>query len=299
MSVPEITVCILTFKRPAMLTRLLETLDRQETGEKLQFSVLVTDNDREKSARSAVEEARAKVGYQIRYQVEVVANIARARNRSLDAVKSEFAAFIDDDELPNADWLRQLFEAAERYGADGILGPVQPRFDFEPPRWILESGVLNRPVLKTGLVLNYNQTRTGNVLLRRSLFGSSENRFDEAFASHGEDRNFFKRMIARGHTFVWCEEARAYETEPPERCRAIYHIRRALLRGSISWSHAVQKLPLLAKSVAAFGAYLLSLPVLLLRGKGRFMKYFIKMCDHLGCLLAVCGVKVERYIRTP
>lgn len=296
---PRITVCILTFRRPEWLGRLLRKLCHQQSGGEFMYNVLVMDNDREESARQICAQVSAESKLVLRYETEPVQNIARARNRCLDLVEGEFAAFIDDDELPDDDWLLELFRANLKYGADGVLGPVQPRFDFEPPKWIVQSEVLNRPVLPTGLVLNYNQTRTGNVLLRREVFGDPQNRFDESFASHGEDRNFFKRMIAQGYKFVWCEEARAYETEPPERCRARYHVRRALLRGSISWGHATRKTGLLLKSLVAFFGYTISLPFWLLVSKGMFMKFFIKTCDHLGCLVAVMGFRVERYIRTP
>jgi hypothetical protein len=151
----------------------------------------------------------------------------------------------------------------------------------------------------SGLILNYDQTRTGNVLLKRSLFDVPENLFDASFGLHGEDRDFFRRLIAKGHKFVWCEEAAAYETQPEQRCRRIYHIRRALLRGSISWRHAPRKAATFLKTVAAFGLYTISLPFLLLMGQGRFMKYLIKDCDHAGRLLAAFGVRVERFIPTP
>jgi cellulose synthase/poly-beta-1,6-N-acetylglucosamine synthase-like glycosyltransferase len=148
-------------------------------------------------------------------------------------------------------------------------------------------------------VLNYAQTRTGNVLLRQNVFASPGNRFDESYAMHGEDRNFFKRMIAQGQTYVWCEEAAVYETEPPERCRATYHIRRALIRGGLAWRHATRRKLLLLKSVAGFGLYMLALPFLLFGGTGLFMRYFIKSCDHLGCLCAFVGLHMDKILQTP
>ena len=59
----------------------------------------------------------------------------------------------------------------------------------------------------------------------------------------GEDQDFFRRMIDRGHVFVWCDEAVAYEVVPPVRWRRTFMLRRALLRGRISLLHPTFGLP--------------------------------------------------------
>src|SRR3954465_15401295 len=54
MSTPHISVCICTFRRAKLLTRLLDALEKQETGGQFTYSVIVADNDREESARPVV-----------------------------------------------------------------------------------------------------------------------------------------------------------------------------------------------------------------------------------------------------
>jgi GT2 family glycosyltransferase len=296
---PSIVVCILTYKRPDWLNRLLTALENQKTSGQFVYSVRVVDNDPGQGAKSAVLARNNGEKIRFDYDFEPKNNLALARNRAALGATGDYIAYIDDDEFPVEDWLWQLWNACQKYGADGVLGPVRPHFESPPPKWIEGSGVCERPILPTGLVLNYDQTRTGNVLLKRSLFDPPGNRFDDQFVMHGEDRDFFKRLIAQGHKFIWCEEAVVHETQAARRCGRVYHIRRALLRGSISWRHAPAKLPLLLKTVAALGLYTASLPFLLLAGQGWFMKYFVKDCDHLGRLLAAFGFRVERYIATP
>ena len=49
------------------------------------------------------------------------------------------------------------------------------------------------------------------------------NQFDPVYASHGEDRDFFRRVIATGGRFVWCAEASVPEIQPAERAtRAVF-----------------------------------------------------------------------------
>jgi hypothetical protein len=45
------------------------------------------------------------------------------------------------------------------------------------------------------------------------------------------------------------------------------------------------------KSIIAFSLYTAALPFLLLIGHHLFMKYLIKDCDHIGKLIALCGIK--------
>ena len=51
---PHITVCICTFERPTLLSRLLAALDRQKTDGLFTYSVVVADNDVNQSAEPVV-----------------------------------------------------------------------------------------------------------------------------------------------------------------------------------------------------------------------------------------------------
>ena len=74
---------------------------------------------------------------------------------------------IDDDEFPIADWLRILLMTCRQYRVDGVLGPVKRHFDREPPPWLKKSSLYDRRVNPTGLQVNWKESRTGNVLLKR------------------------------------------------------------------------------------------------------------------------------------
>jgi len=291
----HIAVCIITYKRVRFLKRLLETLQELRTDGKMRFSIVVVDNDREQSAQPVVEAVRPHSRVPIQYCVEPEKNLALARNRAVESAEGTFVAFIDDDEFPSADWLLQLYEACHLFKADGVLGPVHPHFEEAPPRWLVKSGVVQRPRHPTGQVLQWRETRAGNVLLRKSLFDGGGHGFDPAFGRQGEDLDFFRRMIGKGYVFVWCDEAAVYETQPKERQSRSYVLRRALLRGSVAYRHIPTTRGVL-KSVAAVCLYTTALPFLQCTGHHRFMQYLIKACDHLGKLLAFVGFKVEWWI---
>ena len=83
----------------------------------------------------------------------------------------------------------------------------------------------------------------------------------------GEDQDFFRRMIDKGHVFVWCDEAIAYEVVPPMRWNRIFMLRRALLRGRSRCFIRPSARPHIVKSVVAVPAYALALPFALLPAK--------------------------------
>jgi glycosyltransferase involved in cell wall biosynthesis len=294
--VPHISVCVCTFKRPALLANLLKGLLEQRTDGKFGFSVVIVDNDCLGSARKTVESFRGS-DMAIEYFIEPEQSIALARNRAVSNAKGDFVAFIDDDEYPITDWLLQLYNTLVERKADGVLGPVDAKFTEPPSDWMLKTGVFDRPNgpgYETGSVLDWRRTGTGNVLLRRAVFDVVEGPFLPQFGSGGEDLDFFRRASSMGKVFIWCNEALAHETVPPERTRVWFQLRRALLRGKVSVQQPSGRGLGLMKSAAAFCIYTLLLPVFLLMGRPMFVKYLVKDFDHIGKLLAVCRINVVR-----
>ena len=288
----QISVCICTLKRPELLRRTLSSLHDQQTGGVFTYSVVVADNDAAESARQAVAEFSAAARLPVTYCVEPQQNIALARNKAVESASGDWIAFIDDDEFPAPDWLLNLFKTCAAYQADGALGPVKPYFDTEPPKWVKKGGFFDRPNHATGYRVTWEQSRTGNVLFRKDILKGLEIPFRSEFATAGEDMDFFRRAMNQGCSFVWCNEAVAYEVVPSSRCTRTYLLRRALLRGSNFPKHPENRIRNVTKSLIAVPCYALVLPVLVLFGQHVFLKYLIKLLDHSSRLLAYLGVSV-------
>jgi len=289
-----ISICICTYKRPELLGNLLKKLQRQKTNGLFAYSIVIVDNDHAQSAKSVVESFKQISSIDIDYLCEPEKNIALARNKAIKNAKGNFVAFIDDDEFPIDYWLVNLFRTLKKYNADGVLGPVNPDFEKEPPKWVLKGKLLSRKSYVTGYVLvKPRDTRTGNVLLNRNIFKKEKNLFDPEYGkTGGEDVDFFRRMLNKHYVFVWCNEATVYETVPSGRIKRAYFLRRALLRGVVNSKHA-SKISFI-KSLCAFSIYTLALPVLFFVAHHLFMKFMIKNCDHLGKLLAIFGIRVVK-----
>lgn len=284
-----------------MLKQLLTYLELQVSQGLFEYSAVIVDNDEKESARQIVESWSAQSNISIGYFVEPEQNISHARNRAVKNAVGDYIAFIDDDEYPGSNWLLSLYQAIHKYPCDGILGPVVPYYEEEPPGWVVKGNLFDRKSFSTGTVVrNVRYLRTGNLLLKRDLFDRDENLFDSRFGkTGGEDSDFFRRMIRADKCFVWCEEAFVNEFIPRERIRRSYLLRKAFLGGL---ANATCKKPGLfsietQKSVAAIVLYTVALPALIFRHH-LFMKYLIKDCHHISKVLAIFGLRVVKE-RTP
>lgn len=299
MPVPHISVCICTFKRAALLNTLLEYLEPQRTDGLFTYDVVVADNDSEGSGESVVQAFTSDSSLEVTYCMEPEANIARARNKALGHARGDFVAFIDDDEFPTGEWLFSLWQTLLAYRADAVLGPVVPHFEEEPPQWLKKGRFFDRPRHPTGHPIRWPEARSGNVLFdKAALRKIDQPPFRPAFATAGEDVDFFRRLAQSGCSFVWCNEAVAYESVPPSRCTRRYLLRRAALRGSNFPKHPTHRLRNASKSLIAIPCYTVALPVLAVIGQHVFLAYLIKVLDHATRLLAFAGLPVVKERQT-
>ena len=296
----HISVCICTSRRPETLERLLRSLPGQDNGGAFDISVVVVDNDPEGSARDLVERLRATLSLDLSYDIEPERSIPAARNHALRLARGNYIAIIDDDEFPRDGWLLALYSAIRKFGADGALGPVFPHFERTPPGWLIKGRFCERPVHPTGTVLNWGQTRTGNVLIKKDVFINGLLMFDLKWRTSGSDRAFFKQAMRAGFKFIAVEEAPVFEIVPPERWRAGYYVRRALVNGYNSYRNIQGDLrglrkPLFAmKKAAAVAAYAVSLPFSLIGGKHLAVKCLENGAHHLSGLAAMAGIELVR-----
>jgi succinoglycan biosynthesis protein ExoM len=290
---PHISVCICTYKRSSLLRRCLDSVCDQTTAGLFSYSIVVADNDVMESARETVERMAADSKVAIQYCVEPRQNIARTRNKAVRSSTGNFVAFIDDDEFTTSTWLLTLLKTQQAYEADGVLGPVDPHYEDATPKWVIEGRFYDRPVQPTGMRLPWNKCRTGNVLLKRELFGTCEEPFDPTCLS-GEDQDFFRRKSASGASFVWCHEAQAYEVVPPSRWKRSFLVRRALFRGIFAQrNHGLQPLRLL-QALVSMPLYTIVLPLALALGQAKFMSCVFKLSYHTGRLLGFLGMNPIR-----
>jgi hypothetical protein len=186
-----------------------------------------------------------------------------------------------------------MLTTCRRYNVDGVLGPVKRHFDEEPPRWLKKSSLYDRSANSTGTQVEWRDSRTGNVLLKREVVLNDSMPFRPEFRA-GEDQDFFRRKIEEGRRFVWSAEAAVYEVIPPSRWTRLYYIRKALLQGSNAALQPDCGPTRIAKSMVAVPLYTLMLPLAFVAGQSRFMTLLVKLCDHSGKLLQAMKISPIR-----
>ncbi len=296
----HISVNICTYRRNHLLERLLRKLALQETGGYFDFSVVVVDNDAAGPAREIVRTLQRELSLELIYDIEPVQTIPAARNHAFLLSKGNYIGIIDDDELPLLDWLVTLYRAIQAFDAFGALGPVYPFFETAPPTWLVKSGLCERPVHRTGTLLDWHQTRTGNVLLKKEVFDEHNLCFDLNHKTSGSDQQFFKEAIQYGYRFIAVAEAPVYEVVTPERQTRSYYLKRFTLQGAnarkFSAPHlkGIAKLLTPIKVLAALIYSLLIIPFCFVLGNHAVLKYAAKASYHLSWLLAMSGLDLGR-----
>lgn len=232
----SIVVAVPTFKRAERLAQLLPLVGAQlaelcAAGLVARAGIVVVDNDTAGSARAVVEPAYA--GIPTRYAVEPTPGIPAVRNRALDeSADFRLLAFIDDDELPRADWLRALVRTwADFDSPTAVMGRVVSIFAADVDPWVTSSGLFQRPERPTGTPISV--AATGNLLLDLDQVRASGVRFDESIGLGGGSDTVFSMALARtGARMVWCNESVTEDTVEIERQTRSWALKRAYSHGN-------------------------------------------------------------------
>jgi succinoglycan biosynthesis protein ExoM len=303
----RVAVCIITFRRPDGLSRVLDGVAAQVfEGAVPDLSVVVVDNDPAGSARDVCEAARARMRWPLHYAVESRRGIPFARNRCVSEARpwADWIGFIDDDEEPAPNWLAELLRVQARYDADVVTGPVVPRFMGDVPPWASKERFFNRRRFRTGT--RRDRAFTNNVVFRAEIFDRVLPNFDERMAmTGGSDTHFSRRVHRMGYRIIWADEAEVYETFAGSRVVAGWVYQRAYRVGTTTGFIArdLSSLPVAALTVVPDSSSRLLRGTVLavtgwFRGDHLMVSGVREICYGAGMLVGLFGVRYEEYRRT-
>lgn len=302
----KVAICVATYRRPVLLTGLLQSIgDLTLSGTDLEPVVVVTDNDANRSAAAVVDTFRQTFPWQLEYGVEERRNISHARNHAVANAMlhdPDFIAFVDDDAIVDPMWLDELVRVQLRTGADIVSGAVIPKYGDEIPDWIIRGRFLEIPRYATGEPIS--MAFTGNVLVaRKVLENAGPAPFDPKFGiSGGGDSFFFMRAHRAGARMVWADEAVAEEIIPPSRARVGWILRRAYRIGNryivcermlhTPWRSL---LLCLGKALAAVAGGSLLLVPSIARGRSGVVQVLRWIAGGLGVISGILGFEYREY----
>ncbi|HAG85074.1 MAG TPA: glycosyl transferase [Cyanobacteria bacterium UBA12227] len=132
----DFTVAIPTYNGASRLPKILDKLRCQVSTEQISWEVIVIDNNSTDDTAKVVEEYQANWNQLVplNYYLESEQGAAFARLRAVREAKGELVGFLDDDNLPNPDWVAQAYLFAQKYPQAGAFsGQIHGEFEVKPP----------------------------------------------------------------------------------------------------------------------------------------------------------------------
>lgn len=213
-AVPRASVIISTRDRPQCLERCLQQLEKLEYRD---FVAVVVDSA---PSTRAAEAIAARYGAE--YRVCPLKGLSRARNLGSYNARSEILAYLDDDMLPQQNWLGALVESFADKSVMAVTGPVLPlqlfglseaelqeSLDLVP--WGRLSFSIERSSAQWFERANFGGIGDGNFALRRSAFSQIRS-FDEQLGrgtaiNSNEEHYAFFRIIDLGGKVIYAPQA--------------------------------------------------------------------------------------------
>jgi len=176
-----LSVCIVTYRRPALLQKCLECIaPGRQTLDPALYEVIISDDCSEQSARSVTENS----GF-ARWIQGPCQGIAANRYHVARAAIGVWIVFVDDDEYPEPDWLENFYYVAKSGDWDVLEGRVDP-IDYP------DSLLWYAPRVSSG-----GKFCTANLAIRQQIL-SQLGGFDERLRVSHEDMELGYRIRKAG-----------------------------------------------------------------------------------------------------
>lgn len=135
---PSFSIVIPTRHRPELVRNCLQgVVDQEFRGQLLQ--VMVVDNGDFEDGAKAIVESFSEV-LPVSYHYSTPPGVSRARNLGLQHSRSAITVFIDDDEIPRADWFSEMAApfTDDNIRADIVAGNYSPLWEVPRPDWLID-----------------------------------------------------------------------------------------------------------------------------------------------------------------
>jgi ABC-type polysaccharide/polyol phosphate export permease/GT2 family glycosyltransferase len=247
-SLPTVTVAVCTINRSGELEAVLHSIADQDYPPD---EILVVDNACKEEIRILVEQTLPDA----RYLTERRPGLDFARNRALFSATKDIIAFIDDDAVADAFWVRSLAECFAAFPKAGAVTGVVLPIELETPAQELfevyggfERGFIRRILphdrkrrfgMRQPIVAEAISVGTGcNMAIRTAVLKELQG-FDEALDTGsplpgGGDLDIFYRVLRAGYELVY--EPRAFVQHNHRRTeKELYKQLRGHQRGFIAF----------------------------------------------------------------
>lgn len=174
-SIKNITIAIISYKRPELLNQCLKSILAQN---KLSKNIIIIDNDYQKSAYKIYKLYKTKL--KINYYHEPSKNISKARNLAIKNCKTQYLAFIDDDCTLSKNWSKSLLSVINVNKEIAFFQGGSELNDFKNPLILAQDQIYQKWInnnLKNKFI-NPQALDTKNVILNLDILNKYKIIFD-------------------------------------------------------------------------------------------------------------------------
>lgn len=132
----DFSVVIPTYNGVNRLSAVLEKLRSQLGTEAISWEIIVVDNNSRDLTSEVVQafQKNWRSDVSLRYVFESLQGIAFARQKGVEEAKGELIGFLDDDNLPDSDWVIQAYLFGKKHPKAGAYGgQIHAAYQVKPP----------------------------------------------------------------------------------------------------------------------------------------------------------------------
>jgi glycosyltransferase involved in cell wall biosynthesis len=137
--VANFTVAIPTYNGASRLPKVLAKLEQQTGIENIAWEIIIVDNNSSDDTAKVVQEYQANwsksmPGVALKYFFEPEQGAAFARLKAVREAQGKWIGFLDDDNLPETDWIAAAYSFAQAHPQAGAIGgQIHGDFEVQPP----------------------------------------------------------------------------------------------------------------------------------------------------------------------
>ena len=130
----DFTVAVPTYNGEHRLPGVFEALRSQTGLDGISWEILIVDNNSHDQTAAVVQQCQETSAVPVRYVLEQRQGAAYARDRAIHESESALVGFLDDDNIPAADWVAAAYHFAQAHPKAGaIASRIYADYEVEPP----------------------------------------------------------------------------------------------------------------------------------------------------------------------
>ncbi|MBE9221488.1 glycosyltransferase family 2 protein [Cyanobacterium stanieri LEGE 03274] len=132
----DFTVAICTYNGEKRVPDVLDRLKQQIDTEDINWEIIVIDNNSNDNTAKVIKEYQNNWNFSnpIKYYLETRQGLAYARRCAIKNCQSELIGFLDDDNLPSQNWVKEAYIFGKQHPNAGAYGgQIHGLFEVEPP----------------------------------------------------------------------------------------------------------------------------------------------------------------------